>query len=94
LFSVSDSRCDSVLKYAATARASSSVIGKLGMRISTFFPAGGLSSGRSGSTCLRKLNSHACWILFPSPRRLGGARVAITSAAKNWWTDGLLPSIW
>ena len=58
-------------KYAAMSAASWSSIGKLGMRMPLNI------FGRSGSTFLRKLNSQVCWILLPSPRRLGGASVVI-----------------
>src|SRR5256885_503700 len=48
--------------------------GKVGMRI--------LGSGRNGSTFFRNRYSHEYWILLPSPRRLGGAKLLSQSLLK------------
>src|SRR5204862_7485167 len=64
---------DTELKYAMIADQSSSLAGKLGMRMpSKIF-------GRICTTFLKKLNSQLCWILLPSPRREGGARSVSSS---------------
>src|ERR1700733_5767484 len=68
-----DSFFETALKYAMIDENSSSVAGKLGMRM----PVN--SSGRICSTFLKKLKSQEYWILFPSPRRDGGACVITSS---------------
>ena len=82
-----DSFVEIWLKYAMIEVHSSSVAGNDGMRIVLKI------LGRICTTFLKKLNSHSCWILFPSPRRLGGARTMMSSLLKYCCTCGLLVSM-